>query len=728
MRIDKHITNTFVFQKDQSDCGVACLSSIINYFGGLANQETIRIVSGTNKQGTTLLGLFQAANDLGFDAEGMQGDVTFLKSLSNPVILNVVSNDRMLHYVVCFGYVKNQFLIGDPALGVKWISEDELNGIWKTGKMLTLSLDENRFTKVAKETRRKWQWLYRLVKDDFKLLTTILIIGVAISVLGLATAVFTQVFIDNLIPSGNHQRIFLSVFLIGCLLLARSIISYFRQQLTLKQGVDINVRITDNFITNLFLLPLPFFTTRKIGDMVTRLNDIGRIQQAVSYLFGELLISVLVVLVSLTTLFIYSSWIGIMLLSSTPLFAWVAYKYQKPVVLGQRELMTSYALNESNYINTINNIHSLKSFKREKHFTSLALSIFSIFQGKAFGIGKLGATIQLLTGLISLAVTIGIIILSAFQMLAGEMSAGVFMAVFSLSTSILPALANIAFTNVQLQGARVAFERMYEFSSMDKEFEKDEEDRKSKVEHFSELDFKGVSFRYPGRALIIDNFTFSVKKGELVTIFGDNGTGKSTILSLIQRFYLPESGNILVNNIPVGEVAIQSYRGIMGVVPQDITLINATLLANISLSDNEQDNKKAIDILGKYGLHPFFERFPQGYLTMLGDGGVQISGGQKQLVGLARALVSAPQLLLLDELMAHMDRTIEDFILGLLVKLKNSMGILSISHSIKNAALSDRIIVLSGGRIEAVGTHSELIKTQNQYGAAWQAFTKHADM
>ena len=725
MTIDKHITKTFIFQKDQSDCGVACLSSIINYYGGLANQEKIRIASGTNKQGTTLLGLYQAANGLGFESEGMQGDATFLKSLSSPAILHMVTNERMLHYVVFYGSVNNQFLVGDPALGVRWISEDALNDMWKSGKMLTLSLDENRFTRVAKETRSKWQWLYRLVKDDFKLLTTILIIGVAIAVLGLATAVFAQVFIDNLIPSGNPQRIFVSIFLIGCLLLARSIISYFRQQLTLKQGVDINIRITGNFLTNLFLLPLPFFATRKIGDMVARLNDIGRIQQAISYLFGELLISVLVVLASLTALFIYSFWIGIMLLVSIPLFGWVAYKYQQPVIMGQRELMASYALNESNYINTINNIQPLKSYKREKLFTSIALSIFSIFQGKAFGIGKLGATIQLLTGLISLAVTIGIIILSAFQMLTGEMSAGVFMAVFSLSTSILPALANIAFTNVQIQGARVAFERMYEFSSMDKEFEENEENRKSKVEHFAELDFKGVSFRYPGRALIIDNLTFSVKKGELVTIFGDNGTGKSTILSLVQRFYLPESGDILVNNIPVEEVSIPSYRNNLGVVPQDITLINATLMANITLSDSENDNERALDILGQYGLHSYFELFPQGYLTMLGDGGVQISGGQKQLVGLARALVSEPQLLLLDELTAHMDRATENFVLELIGKLKSSKGILSITHSIRNAALSDRIIVLSGGHIEAMGRHNELIKTQNQYSAAWQAFAKH---
>lgn len=721
MRIDKHITNTFVLQRDQSDCGIACLSSIINYYGGIANQENIRIASGTNKQGTTLLGLFQAANGLGLIAEGMQGDVFYLKSLSGPAILHVVTNERMLHYVVFYGFANNHFLIGDPALGVKWINIDELNSIWKSGKLLTLAPDENRFTRKTKETRSKLHWLYQLIKDDFKLLITILITGITIAVLGLATAVFAQVFIDNLIPSGNRQRIFVSIFLIGCLLFARSIVSFFRQQLTLKQGVDINVRITGDFLTNLFLLPLPFFAARKVGDMVARLNDIGRIQQAISYLFGELLISILVVIVSLTTLFIYSFWIGFVILASVPLFWWVGFKYQHPIIMAQRELMTSYALNESNYINTINNIQPLKSYKREYLFTNIALSLFSIFQNKAYSVGKLGATIQLLTGLIGLSITIGIIVISAFQMLSGDMTAGVFMAVFSLSTSILPALSNITFTNVQLQGARVAFERMYEFSSMDKEFEEEIENQKSKVEHFAELEFKDISFRYPGRALIINNLTFRVKKGELVTIFGDNGMGKSTLLSLVQRFYLPESGSILINSLPIDKISIPSYRKIVGVVPQDISLINATLMANITLSNSEQDSNKAYNILAQHGLLPYFERFPQGFFTMLGDGGVQISGGQKQLIGLARALVNEPQILLVDELTAHMDRATEDFVLELMKKLRRSTGILSITHSIRNAALSDRIIVLSNGRVETTGKHAELIKTQNTYNSAYHS-------
>lgn len=724
MKIEKKIAKTFTLQKTQSDCGVACLSSIIKFYGGVPNLEKLRIGSGTSRQGTTLLGLYQVANNIGFNVEGMQADMAFLRTIKQPVILHVVVNGSMLHYVVYYHMSGNRFLIGDPSIGVKWMNEVELSVIWKSGKLLTLVPDEKRFIKEKTEHSLKWNWFKKLLREDLSLLTTILLMGIAVAVLGLATAVFAQVFIDKLIPSGNTIRIYTAIGLVSLLLFARLLIGYYRQQLMLRQGVDINVRITGSFFSDLLMLPMGFFSSRKIGDMVSRLNDIGRMQQTVSFFFGELLINTLVVVVSLAAVFLYNLWIGLILLMSVPLFVWVAYLYNRTIITGQRDAMVAYSLNESNYISTIGNIQPIKSFRKETFFTKLGLLTFRFFQDKVYHIGSIGITVQLLTGMIGLAITIGVIILSAVQLQSGQMSTGVFMAVFSLSSSILPALSSIVFANVQLQGARIAFERMYEFSSMDKEYLIPDEDGKKSIEEFQELYLQDVSFRYPGRGLLLENISFSIRKGEHVTIFGDNGTGKSTLISIIQRFYSPESGKLLLNDKDAENFSTLSYRGLLGVVPQDLTLTNATLLANITLSDNEQYAVDAIETLNMHGLVPFFEKFPQGFHTMLGEGGVQISGGQKQLVGLARALVCKPQLLLLDELTTHMDRSTENFVLELLVQLKKSMGILSITHSIRNASISDRILVLSGGKIEIVGTHNELMQSQNSYSFAWQSFTK----
>lgn len=724
MKIEKKIAKTFVLQKNQSDCGVACLSSIIRFHGGVPNFEKLRIDSGTSRQGATLLGLYQVANNIGFNAEGMQADKSFLRTIKHPAILHVVVNGSMLHFVVCYQVLENRYLIGDPAVGVKWISELELSEIWKSGKLLTLVPDEKRFKREKAEHGLKWDWFKMLLREDLSLLTTILLMGIAIAVLGLATAIFAQVFIDRLIPSGNAIRIYTTIGLVTILLLARLLIAFYRQQLMLRQGVDINMRITGNFFSNLLMLPMVFFTSRKIGDMVARLNDIGRIQQTVTFFFGELLINALVVVVSIVAVFMYSSWIGFVLLLGIPMFVLVAYRYNRAILDGQRETMVAYSLNESNYISTIANIQPIKSYRKENLFTNLGLITFRFFQDKVFHIGNIGITVQLLTGIVGLVITIGVIILSAIQLQSGQMSTGVFLAVFSLSGSILPALASISFANVQLQGARIAFERMYEFSSMDKEFATTEEDKKESIEEFQELSLSCVSFRYPGRGLLLENISFSIHKGEHITIFGDNGTGKSTLISIIQRFYSPESGKLQLNGKVAESFSVPSYRGLIGVVPQDISLINSTLIANITLSDNEQEAIHAIEVLNMYGLSPYFEKFPQGFFTMLGDGGVQISGGQKQLVGLARALVCNPQLLLLDELTAHMDRGTENFVLELLTTLKKSMGILSITHSFRSATISDRIIVLSDGKIEIVGSHENLMQSQNSYSLAWRSIYK----
>ncbi|MDD2279977.1 MAG: cysteine peptidase family C39 domain-containing protein, partial [Bacteroidales bacterium] len=259
MKIDKRIAKTFILQKNQSDCGVACLSSIIKFHGGVPNLEKLRIASGTSRQGTTLLGLFQVANSIGFNAEGMQADMVFLKEIKQPVILHVVVNGSMLHYVVCYQVSKNLFLVGDPAIGLKWMDEAELLDIWKSGKLLTLVPDEKRFKKERTEHNLKWDWFKKLLREDLSLLTTILLMGIAIAVLGLATAVFAQVFIDRLIPSSNATRIFTAIGLVSVLLTARLLIGYYRQQLMLRQGVDINTRIKGSFFADLLMLPMGFF-------------------------------------------------------------------------------------------------------------------------------------------------------------------------------------------------------------------------------------------------------------------------------------------------------------------------------------------------------------------------------------------------------------------------------------------------------------------------------------
>lgn len=206
-----------VFQQDQSDCGVACLLSLVNFYGGTGNLEKLRELSGTNAIGTTLLGLYQTANKIGFDADAYKTGLQQLKTIESPCILHVVNEGNLQHYVVCFIYskpeadgLKGTFTIGDPARGILTLGEKELEKNWQSKTLLTLHPNIE-FVLAKQETKAKWEWFKALIKPDLNILGLTMLLGIFATILGLAIAIFTQKLIDQIIPSGNTTRLIVSL-------------------------------------------------------------------------------------------------------------------------------------------------------------------------------------------------------------------------------------------------------------------------------------------------------------------------------------------------------------------------------------------------------------------------------------------------------------------------------------------------------------------------------------
>lgn len=243
----KLIQKTWIQQLDQSDCGVACLASIIKFHGGESKAEKLREVSGTSKYGTTLLGLYQAANQLGFDAKGYEAEMENLKKIDQPVILHVTMNKQLNHYVICHGFEKNFFTIADPGKGVSKYTEGELLAIWETKTLLQLKPNEQFVKKEAINSRRK-QWILNLVKEDYNILTTALFLGIIITVLGLATAIFSQKLIDDILPARDDSKLILGLTLLGLLLFSRSGLSYLRAFFSYAKAKISIIELSINFI------------------------------------------------------------------------------------------------------------------------------------------------------------------------------------------------------------------------------------------------------------------------------------------------------------------------------------------------------------------------------------------------------------------------------------------------------------------------------------------------
>lgn len=720
MRVDKSYQNAFVFQQDQSDCGVACLLALIRFYGGSLSVERLRELSGTDKDGTTLLGLSQAAKQAGFTVEAFEGDLSSLKVLDQTSILHVEFEDKRQHYVICYRFDGNHFIISDPEKGVQKWTPEMVEQRWQSKALITINPNEN-FEKKIDQNQKKWHWLRELIREDVNILGVSLILGIFISVLSLTVAVFSQKLIDEILPDRDFTKLQIGLALLVFLLLIKAGLGFIRQYFLVKQSKDFNIRIIRYFFGSLVYLSKSFFDNRKTGDLIARLNDTSRVQRALSYITSSLLIDMLLIVASIIFIFSYSTWLGMLALINIPVLFLIVYFYHQPVLRANRSAMESYSTTESHFVDTISGIGTIKANNREGYFSQFTEGIYQRFQDNIYRLGIVGIKFTAATEVITTVVMVSVIGVSSFMVLSEQLQLGEMMAVIQMMAVMLPSAGRLAMTNIQLQEARVAFERMYEFTSLKPEnFGKDQIELDPPLQ-FEQLYAHKLSFRYPGRPSLLHDISFQIRKGEIVSILGESGCGKTTTLQILQRFYEVESGQIKVNDLDWGDISTPDWRNLIGVIPQDIKVFNGTLLENICLGKFPDDLQEVIGILNNYGLSSFFNKLPNGYATLLGENGINISEGQKQLLAFARVLYRKPQLLLLDEPTASLDRRTEAKILDLLQQLRKEAGILIITHKITVARKTDQIYLMEEGRVVAEGDHNALMKSTNLYSEFWNS-------
>lgn len=690
---------SFVLQHDSSDCGVACLLSALHFFDGQDNLENLRKLSGTTAEGTTLLGLCHAAEKVGLVAVGYEAEPEQLKALDGLCILHLSLSGGVQHYVVCYGFdvLKQCFLIGDPAKGVEEWTEEKLMDCWK--KVLLTLAPEKGFVTTKMKNADQRNWFLKLLKDDLLILVISALLGIVIAVLGLSTALFTQKLVDEIIPENQLNRLYAGLTMLFLLLVARAAIVFLRQHFLLQQAKAFNERITGAFLSNLLYLPKLFFDTRKTGDLISRLNDTQRIQKSVAYLCGTCIIDLLVVISFAAYLFAYHYSLGLTALLAIPLMGLIAAHFKNIVVGQNMALMGAYAANESNYIDTIQGISEIKAAGKEEQFSARASTYFQSFQSKGFALGKTGNRFNLFMEAVATVIILAILAEVSYLGIHGLLKIGEMMAVLTIAISFIPSCTRLMLTSLQIQEAKVAFNRMYEFASAAPEEINvallKAEDWDEKVE---ELELKNISFRFAGRKQLLSNVNLYLNKGTITALLGESGCGKSTVLQIIQKFYQMESGEILVNNKHhLHHISTTAWRKLIGVVPQDIKIFNCSIVQNICLSELGPAYLKVIELCQLYGLGDYFDQFPQGLLTRVGEDGLNLSGGQKQIVGLMRALFKQPQVLLLDEPTASLDPKTEIFILNLLDRLKVEMCVLLITHKSSTAEIADALYMIHNG-------------------------------
>lgn len=450
--------------------------------------------------------------------------------------------------------------------------------------------------------------------------------------------------------------------------------------------------------------------------MVARMNDTSRIQRTITKIASTIIIDILMIIITSIVIFNYNKTLGLITLSWIPIYAILVLFYNPKIIKRQKLVMQAYAKNESNYIDTIQGVETIKTNNKGFFYSNFTKSIYQYYQDSIFNLNKLGLSYAIVNLFLSNVFVTGTLSFSVYLVLKGNIKSGVIIAVLQLVGMLMQSTSNLAMINIDIQEAKIAFNRMFEFASAEKE-----KSGEITLEKFEFLEIKDASFRFAGRKELLNNINITVKKGELIAIVGESGSGKSTLGQVLQKFYQFEKGTILINGkTELKNISTNNWRSIVGVIPQDIHIFSGNVLDNILLGENDTP-ENVIQFCKEYGFEKFIAQLPQGYATILGEEGINLSGGQKQLIAFARALYKNPQFLILDEPTAAMDRNTEKFTLNLLDELKKDMGILLISHrlhSLKNRA--DNIYIIEQNTIVNQGNHKELLKTTNFYSEYWE--------
>ena len=713
-----------VKQHDITDCGAACLATISKQNGYKIGITQIREVAGTDKQGTNAYGVIKAAEQLGFSAKGVKGNKdAFFSEFPLPCIAHVVVDGSLLHYVVIHKITKKQVIIADPAVGIVKLTPEEFFGeIHEEGRPpkyqwsgVLILLVKNETFKKGDETKGLFSRFFHLLLPQKKLLLHIFVASLLYTVLGILGAFYFKELIDSILPDGLSKT--LTTLSVGVILLNvfKVILNAFRSHLLLYLSQKLDIALLLGYYRHVLELPMNFFGTRKVGEIISRFNDAGKVRDAISGATLTIMIDTIMAIAGAIILYMQNPKLFgialIMVLLYTIIVACFNRWYEK---LNRKQMednaqLTSYMVESLNGIQTIKAYNAERKANRETEskFVKLLKSIFHLNW-----VSNLQSSLKVFVELVG-----GIVILwvGGVSVINGEMTIGALITFNSLLAYFLDPVKNLINLQPQMQTAVVAADRLGEI--LDLEAEKTEREyRKMAPESIAgDIEIKDLNFRYGTRKLVLEDINLKIEKGQKVAFVGESGSGKTTLSKLLLHMYTAESGDILINGNNIEDIQLECLREKIAYIPQETFLFSGSIFENLTLGMDSATMDDIIEASKMAQAHDFINELPLRYETRLEENGANLSGGQRQRLAIARAMLKKPDILILDEATSNLDSVTERALDRTIHEFSKDMTTIFSAHRLSTIKNCDKIYVLEKGKIIESGTHKELIQLGGKY-------------
>lgn len=713
-------------QHDFMDCGPTCLRMLSAYYGRVYSLEGLRERSHITREGVSMLGISEAAENIGFRTMGVTISFDELKEAPLPCIIHW----NQSHFVVIYKIKKkrgiNYVYIADPSAGKLKFTAEEFCRCWVSSKQngedvgiaLLLEPAPDFYQQEEEQVRRKgFGFLFSYLKP-YKSFVLQLFLGLLFgSLIQLIIPFLTQSIVDFGINTQNLNFIFLVLIAQLVLTISSTSVEFIRGWILLHLGTRINIALISDFLTKLMRLPMQYFDTKMVGDILQRINDHDRIQNYLTNSTLSILFSFVNLIIFSIVLFLYSAKIFVIFFAGSALyFCWVWIFMKRRAELDHKNFAQQSA-NQSNVVQLVTGMQEIKLNACEQskrwEWERIQAKLFRLrIKGLALGQYQDSGAV-----LINQTKNLVITALVATLVVEGEMTLGMMLAVQYIIGQLNSPIDQMINFFRQTQDAKLSIDRLSEIHSIEDE-ENNNEIHIQDIPQNKDLKLENIRFRYDKTAvgeMVIKDITLLIPSGKQTAIVGTSGSGKTTLVKLMLGFYLLDKGDILLAENNLNNYSIRQWRKKCGVVMQDGFIFSDTIAKNIAPGVENIDKERLLQAVITANIREFIESLPLTYNTKIGSEGHGLSQGQKQRILIARAVYKDPEFVFFDEATNALDANNERTIMENLQNFFKGRTSVVVAHRLSTVRHADQIVVIEKGEIVEIGTHEDLTIKKGAY-------------